>query len=142
MKTSIKISLLLIAITLSNIALAAKVGFYGDLGLGLGFGPTNTIVKSKYFVNSGGTLSSNPSDVYTLDTRGVAAGFVNLGYNFFPYFGLEADLTEWGKQDLSSFANNISTQTGQWSGKLESYSYGLNGVGYLPLLERFNVFAK
>jgi hypothetical protein len=143
MKQSFKISLLLSVITFSDISLAAKNGFYGDLALGLGFGPSNTNVKSQYFVNSGGTLSANPSDVYTLTTRGVPAGYINLGYNFIPYFGIEADVTEWGKQDLSSFANNITPEAGLWSGKLDTYSYGLNAVGYLPLLEsHFNVFAK
>ncbi|MDR3476603.1 MAG: porin family protein [Gammaproteobacteria bacterium] len=136
-------SLMLLAIIASNMTFAAQHGFYGDLGLGLGFGPSNTVVKSELFSNSGGTLSANTSDVYTLQTRGVTTGYINVGYNFTPYFGAEADVTYWGKQDLSSFANNVTTETGQWSGKLQSYSYGLNGVGYLPLAEtKINLFAK
>lgn len=134
---------ILLTCAASNISLAAQHGFYGDIGLGLGFGPSNTIVKSQYFANSGGTLSGNTSDIYTLQTRGVTASYANLGYNFTPFFGAEMDITYWGQQDLSSFANNVTTQTGQWNGKLENYSYGLNGVGYLPLTEtKINLFAK
>jgi hypothetical protein len=143
MTKSIKLSLLFCAFVSSPLAFAAKLGLYGDLGLGLGFGPTSSVVKNQYFSHSGGTLSANPSDVYSFETRGVPAGYINVGYNFFPYLGAEADVTKWGRQNVSSFANNISTQTGQWRGNLNSYSYGVNAVGYLPLADSpVNLFAK
>ncbi|MDR3492245.1 MAG: outer membrane beta-barrel protein [Gammaproteobacteria bacterium] len=143
MKKIFKISsLILLSLTTSNMALATQRGIYGDLGLGLGFGPSNTIVKSDYFINSDGTLSANTSDLYTLNTRGVTTGFVNLGYNFIPYFGAEVDVTYWGKQNLTSFVSSLTTQSGEWDGNLQSYSYGLNGVGYLPLDDKINLFAK
>ena len=143
MKQLLKLSLRMSTLIFSQLTFAATNGFYGDLALGLGFGPNSAVVKNQYFSHSGGTLSANPSDVYSFDTRGVPAGYINLGYNFFPYLGAEVDLTQWGRQNVSSFANNISTQTGQWRGNLNSYSYGVNGVAYLPLLnDKFNLFAK
>jgi opacity protein-like surface antigen len=138
-----RVSLIILSLAASSMTLAAQPGFYADLGLGLNFGPSSTIIKSSYFTNSGGTLSSNPSDGYSLETRGVAATYVDAGYTFTPNFGAEVNFTYWGQQNLTNFAFDVTTQTGQWKGNLQSYSYGLSAVGYVPLTEsKINLFAK
>ena len=53
------------------------------------------------------------------------------GYQFNPYFGVEAAYTDFGEVDLTG---NV--------GKLESDSWSLVAVGTLPFTERFSGYAK
>ena len=128
----------LILVALPNINFAIMPGYYGDVGIGVSAGPASVIAPG-----NGNTLTAGSTDVYGLESRGAVGAFVDLGYNFTPYFGVEGNYTFWGWQGLSSFTGQVTTATGGMSGGLYSQSVGGNLVGYVPLeQEKINIFAK
>lgn len=143
MKAYIKSSSLILSI-LPALSFAIDTGFYGDVALGVSSGPASVVAPSAGFGNNtGGTVTGGVTDLYGLNTQGALAVNVDLGYNFRPYFGIEADYTYWGSQDLSTFTGQITTATGGMSGNLTSQSIGGNLVGYIPLdNEQFNIYGK
>ncbi len=142
MKTYIKWNGLMLAI-LPSLSFAVQAGPYGEVGIGASSGPSFVVAPSSGFAGSGGTLTGGTTDVYGMNSRAVVGAYADLGYSFKRNFGIEANYTYWGQQDLSNFTGQITTATGGMGGNLSSYSFGGNLVGYLASdNDLLNIFAK
>lgn len=122
---------------------AANSGFYVGAGLGQAVGPeTVLIANSDFNHNTFGTITGQPIDTYNFSTRGSTLYHFMAGYNFNRCVGVEASYSYLGRQDLMSLAGGVTKDFG-FDGTLDSFYYGITGVGHLPLDKlQGNLFAK
>ena len=146
-------SKLIIAVSCASISLTAFAGgytvktekpFYVQLSAGVATGPDTVNIKANDFDGGNGYTAggTNASNSFNLSTRGELSPDVSVGYNLSQYFAVEADFSWWGRQGLKS-VGSLTTSAGAFKGNLETYSYGINVLGKIPVTpNKLNVLVK
>lgn len=110
-----------------SVANAATSGAYA--GIGLGASKINAASKSMF-------TNTTTSATSTSTNSGGLGGKIFGGYNFNPYFGLEANFAEYART-----TSKMTAGTNSASAKYNMSALSLVAKGYLPIQQGFNVYA-
>lgn len=131
-RTMGRLSLLILALALSPLALAQTPGWYG----GFGVGPSRSDIDDAGISRSvlGGGVTATTTDKDNRDTGYKLYG----GYQFHPLFSLEG-----GYFDLGRFGYSATTSpAGTLQGSIRLKGINLDAVGRLPFTERFSAMGR
>lgn len=122
--------------TLATTAMADSGYWYAGAGIG----------ATRYGVPTGSRVIDKPGTINpsaftaTEDIKDSATGFrLDVGYRLNTYFGLEGTYADFGSAN-STFTT--TSPSNSYSGSTKVRGEGLDAVGFWPLGDRFDLFAK
>lgn len=131
-KTAIRCVAVAALTMLTGAAFAARTGGY--VGGGLGYSNFNTPTNLAL-------VGGSAFDKQTSHKVGGVAGRVFSGYNFNPFFGLEAGYAHYAQSQYKYSAQLLPAGTARSSATYKMYSINLVGKAYLPLSDTgFNLY--
>lgn len=127
-----KLSLLTLALMAAPFAMADNLGWYG----GANIGQSNATIDEAR-ITSGLLGSGLVAGPFNLDERDGAYKIFG-GYQFNPYFSVEAGYFDLGRFGFST----TTTPAGTLSGDIKLQGLNLDVVGTLPMTEKFSAFGR